>query len=250
MRRTEKVCWGLAAACVPLGVLLLFGFTAVRFTGFLLWCAAVALAVFALLTRWREKHRWALWLRRAFLALLAAGFAFFAVLEVWVISWARTEDAPAAAMVVFGAGVNGDEPSLTLRTRLEAALAYAEDHPGIPVVVSGAQGRGETVSEAACMAGWLTARGVDPERVWLEERAANTEENVKYSLELLEERGVDVTADIAFCTSDYHMCRAVYLRGHPYAVPVAAHMPARYWPVTVNYYIREAFALAAELVFR
>jgi len=31
-------------------------------------------------------------------------------------------------------------------------------------------------------------------------------------------------------------------------IPVAARMPAQYWFITVNYYIREAFAMAAEVI--
>ncbi len=31
-------------------------------------------------------------------------------------------------------------------------------------------------------------------------------------------------------------------------IPVAAPMPAQYLPLSVNYYIREAFAMAAELL--
>lgn len=254
MKRTEKICCILAAFCLISGILLQSVFTAVRFTGVLLLCAAAALAAFALLTRWKEKHRWALWLRRVFLALLAAGFVFFAVLEIRVVSCARTDDAPAAALIVFGAGVDGRAPSLTLRSRLEAALEYIriqdQRRPDMPVVVTGAQGRGEEISEARCMADWLIARGVEPERIWLEEQATNTEENVRYSIHLLAERGVDTTADIAFCTSDYHMCRAIYLRGYPYVVPVSAALPAKYWPLTLNYYIREAFAMAKAIVFR
>lgn len=256
MKRTEKICYILAVLCLLLGALMRFVFTAVRFTGFLLWCAAAVLVLFALLTRWREKHRWALWARRGLLALLAVGFAFFTVLEVRVISWARTDDRPAAALVVFGAGVNGRSPSLTLQSRLEAALAYIRDNPDIPVVVSGAQGRGEDISEARCMADWLIDRGVDPERVWLEEQAVNTRENVRYSMRLLAERGISTRDAIAFCTSDYHMCRAVCLNGYPYTeaaadiVPVAAKLPAKYWPLTLNYYIREAFAMAEAIVFR
>lgn len=33
---------------------------------------------------------------------------------------------PADAVIVLGAGVNGTEPSLSLRTRLDAALDYLE----------------------------------------------------------------------------------------------------------------------------
>lgn len=254
MKKTEKVCYILAALSLILGAWMLFVFTSVRFTGFLFCCAAAALVIFALLTRWREKHRWAVWLRRIFLGLLAAGFAFFAVLECWVISCARTDDGPAAALIIFGAGVNGRSPSLTLESRLEAALEYIriqdQERPDMPIVVTGARGRGEEISEARCMADWLIARGVDPKRVWLEEQAANTEENLRYSISLLAEHGIDTTSTLAYCTSDYHMCRAIYLRGYPYVVPVPATLPARYWPLTLNYYIREAFAMAEAVVFR
>ena len=246
MKKSEKICYILAGLGLLLGVLMLTVFTAVRFTGFLFCCGAAALVLFALLTRWKEKHPWALWCRRIFLGLLAVGFALFAALEVRVLSWARTDcETPVAAVIVLGAGVNGTEPSLSLRTRLDAALAYIQDKPDVLIVVSGSQGRGEDVSEARCMAGWLTARGVPQERIVLEEQATNTEENIRYSLELLEERGI--AGNIAVVSSDYHLCRAaMYLGGD--MVPVAARMPARYWPLTVNYYIREAFGLVAAMV--
>ena len=138
--------------------------------------------------------------------------------------------------------------SLSLQTRLEAALEYVRDKPEVPVVVSGSQGPGEAISEAECMYRWLTARGLPPEQILLEEQADNTRENIRYSLELLEELGVDGTAEIAVVSSGYHLCRAsTYMPGK--MVPVAARMPGRYWPITVNYYVREAFALAADLVF-
>ena len=249
MKKIERVCCILAALSLALGALMLFVFPAVRFTGFLFCCAAAALMIFALLTRWKEKHRWALWLRRVFLALMAAGFLFFAVLEARVISWARTDnETPVTAIIVLGAGVNGTEPSLSLRTRLDAALAYAQDKPDIPIIVSGSQGQGEDISEARCMADWLTGRGVEPERVWLEEQADNTRENIHYSLAMLSERGMGTAASIAVVSSDYHLCRAsMYMPGN--MVPVAAHMPARYFLLTLNYYVREAFGIAAELVF-
>lgn len=250
MKKAEKICYFLALAGLISGALMRYIFTAVRFTGFLFWCAAAALVVFALLTRWKETRRWALRLRRIFLVLLAAGFAFFFALEAWVVSHARTEDRPALAVVVFGAGVDGTEPSLTLQSRLEAALDYVEDKPDIPIVVSGAQGRGEEISEARCMADWLIARGVDSGRVLLEEQAVNTEENVRYSMKLLEGLGIDAGGGIALCTSGYHMCRAVYLWGNPRVVRISAGLPAKYWPLELNYYIREAFAMAEAIVFR
>lgn len=249
MRRAEGICYLLAAACLVLGALLAGVFTALRFTGLLLCCAAAFWAALGLLSRWSAKRRWARRTRRALLGLTAAGIVLFAAMEIRVLSWAGTDtETPVSAVVVLGAGVNGTEPSLSLLVRLEAALAYLRDKPpGVPVVVSGSQGRGEEISEARCMADWLIARGVDRGCVLLEERAGNTRENIAFSLALLEERGVNTADPIAVVTSDYHLCRAAVYVGEN-MVPVAASMPARYLPLTVNYYVREAFALAAALL--
>lgn len=241
----------LASVCALFGALLLTVYTAVRFTGFLFCCAGAVAALCGLLDWGSGRSRWCRWGKRGLLLLLAAGLIFFAVLEIRVISWARTDrETPTSAVVVLGAGVNGIEPSLSLLTRLEAALDYVQERPDIPVVVSGSQGPGEAISEARCMADWLIARGVDEDRVILEEQATDTRENIGYSKVLLEERGIDGADGIAVVTSDYHLCRAAYLWEQPNMVPVAAHMPVRYWPITLNYFIREAFALASEIVFR
>lgn len=246
--RKQTLLCVLAVVCFVLGGSMLTVFTAVRFTGLLLCCAGAVLLLFAALDRWRERT-WAVWCRRGLWALLAAGFCLFFAMEAWVLRWSVTDETTSAnAIVVFGAGVNGTVPSLSLRVRLEAALEYAQTHPGIPIVVSGARGAGEDVTEAQCMADWLTAHGVEPDRLLLEEQAVNTRQNVDFSLALLAEQGVDPAGRIAFVTADYHLCRAIWLRGGENVVPVAAHMPRRYWPITVNYYIREAFAMARLVV--
>lgn len=238
-------------------------FTAVRFSGMLFCAAGAVLVLFALLDKLvREGKRWALWCRRGLCVLLAAGFALFFAMEAWVLQWARTDDtAEVSAVVVFGAGVNGTVPSLSLRVRLQAALDYVQERPDIPIVVSGGQGPGEDITEARCMADWLIARGVDPQRILLEEKATNTEENVRFSRAMLVEAGIDPLTNIAYVTADYHLCRAVYLTSGylchtltyqegawPYVIPVAAKMPGQYWPITVNYFIREAFGMARLLL--
>ena len=62
------------------------------------------------------------------------------------------------------------------------------------------------------------------------------------------ERGIG--GNVAVVTSSYHLCRAAHHmeRMGGAMVPVAAPMPAKYLPLSVNYYIREAFAMAAELL--
>ena len=248
--RTPAVFLALGAVLVPLGLAVRAAYSPVRFTGFLLVCAGLASALWAGLALWSRRSAWGRWAKRAFLLLLAAGTVLFAALEVWVVSWAKTDSqTPVGAVVVLGAGVNGATPSLSLTTRLEAALDYLAGRPDIPVVVTGARGPGEDITEARCMADWLIAHGVDPGRILLEEQARDTAENMAFSREMLAQAGVDPDAKVALVTSDYHLCRAAGLWGRESAVPVAARMPGRFWPLTVNYYIREAFALAAELVF-
>ena len=249
MRTKEKVCFILAVLFFLLGAVMRFVFTAVRFTGFLFWCAAAGLVLYALLDRWGQRQAWARWGKRLLLLLLVLGTLLFTVLEALVVTNARTvwPDKP-EAVVILGAGVNGTEPSLSLLSRLEAALYYIGQDPGtFPIVVTGAQGPGEEISEAECMAQWLIEYGVDPGRILLEDQARTTEENVRYSKALLAEYGVDEGAAVAVVSSDYHLCRTKWLWGGG-MWPVAAYMPERFWPLQLNYYVREAFGLAAAIV--
>ena len=98
------------------------------------------------------------------------------------------------------------------------------------------------------MADWLTARGVDPGRIYLEEQARSTAENVQYAKEMLSALGVGPAAPVAVVTADYHLFRASLYWKDPGFIPVAAHMPRRFLPLTINYYIREAFGVAHLLV--
>ena len=98
------------------------------------------------------------------------------------------EDPACAYVVVLGAGVNGTQPLPSLEERLEAALAYLQTYPEAQCVVSGGQGGGENITEALCMYTWLTDRGIPPERIWQEEQASSTQENLRFSLELIQEK--------------------------------------------------------------
>ena len=99
------------------------------------------------------------------------------------------------------------------------------------------------------MADWLMENGVPESRILLEDQADNTRENIAFSKAMLAERGVDVEGCVAVVSSDYHLYRASLMWGTPGMAPVAARMPGRFWPLTINYYIREAFGAAAYLVF-
>ena len=241
-------CWLAAAAgAAALGVLLRLLIPAMKFVALLLVCAGAA----ALLWGWlesRRQRRWAAVARRVLGAMLVVGVCVFALLEYQVVRYGRTDrTTEPAAVIVLGAGVNGTTPSLSLQVRLQAALDYLADKPDIPVVVTGGQGPGEEITEARCMADWLIARGLDPERILLEEQAVNTQENIRFSKEILADEGIDLTAPVAVVSADYHLYRASLYWGTG-MVPVAAEMPAGYLPLTINYYVREAFGVATVIL--
>lgn len=252
LTKRERLLFAAALVFLALAVLLRF-VPGLRFSALLCLCATAVLFIFYLLEHFaRRGHRAAAWCELALIAALLLGFSLFTVLETMVVrgSFADESDAPVSAVIVLGAGVNGETPSLTLRTRIDAAAAYLEEHPDVPVVLSGGQGPGEAITEAECMRRALVRRGVDESRLYPEERSASTQENLRYSRAILEELGVDPAQRVAIVTSDFHLCRARLMWGGDTAA-VPAHLPsALYFQcLTVNYFIREAFGLAAYFVY-
>lgn len=251
----REMAQGVIAVLLALAgaVLMAVRFWGMRFSGFLLVGLAAVLVLALLLDRWAKKSRTGRRCRRAFQAGLTLVLVPLLMIEVYVIGAGRSDLSalPADAVVVLGAGVNGTQPSLSLRSRLDAALCYLEDNPDVPVVLTGGMGYGEEITEAQCMYNWLTARGVDPERLILEEQAGNTAENFAFSRELLEQRGVDPAADrVAVVTNDFHIARSRLIaarQGYGYAFGVPAKLPWRH--LEVNYYLREAFAVVKTLIF-
>ena len=252
LTKRERLLFAAALVFLALAVLLRF-VPGLRFSALLCLCATAVLFIFYLLEHFaRRGHRAAAWCELALIAALLLGFALFTMLETMVVrgSFADESDAPVSAVIVLGAGVNGETPSLTLRTRIDAAAAYLEEHPDVPVVLSGGQGPGEAITEAECMRRALVRRGVDESRLYPEERSTSTQENLRYSRAILEELGVDPAQRVAIVTSDFHLCRARLMWGGDTAA-VPAHLPsALYFQcLTVNYFIREAFGLAAYFVY-
>lgn len=253
MKPTKKrvILYLLAAVSALFGVALMNVWSAVRFTGLLFVLTGCVILLWAVLDKWSERKQAGVIAKRTLSVLLVLGVHLFVFLEAEVIRRAKTDNETAVAgVIILGAGVNGTVPSLSLRVRLEAALEYIADKPDIPIVVTGSQGPGEAISEARCMADWLMARGVPEDRILVEDQADNTEENIAFSKAMLYENGYAPLAHYAVVSNDYHLCRAAVYWGTPaYMVGVAARMPDAYQHslLTVNYYIREAFALAAEL---
>ena len=117
--------------------------------GFLIAGIAIVLLVFTLFKVLEPKHsKTVRYLRSTFAALLIVGAAVFTALEVQVIIGGTTsEDTEAPYLIILGAKVNGDTPSLTLRERIDAAYDYMVENPSSIAILSGGQGSGEAISE-------------------------------------------------------------------------------------------------------
>ena len=204
-----------------------------------------------LLTHFEEKHRIFNFCKRFFLVSVCTLAVLICYLEVLLLSYGEKDRSalPADAVIVLGAGVNGQTPSAALRSRIDAVAAYIQVHPGIPVVLSGGQGSGEDISEAECM--YRALREDFAGTVFLlEERSTSTAENFAYSKEILAEYGLDTeNTTIAVVTNDFHIYRSRLIaeREGLATLGVPAELP--WWWLTANYYLREAFALVKTVLF-
>lgn len=111
-------------------------------------------------------------------------------------------------MVVLGAKVRQDGPSVSLMDRIRATAAYMEENPQVIAIVSGGQGPDEPMTEAQCMYEQLVKLGIDPQRIWMEEKATSTWENLLFSLDLVEEKTGHRPEKIGLLSSEYHLFRA------------------------------------------
>ena len=182
--------------------------------------------------------------RIAAVIVLVLGVAAFCVIEAPIVSDART-DAPDDVdyIVVLGAGLHGDVPSLSLTDRLNAAYDWLAAHPDCVAVVSGGQGPGETMTEGEAMQIWLEAKGIEPERIIVEDKATSTQENLANSFALIRDSGGDPDGNCAVVTSEYHLYRAKALAAKQ-GVECYGVAARTSWPtLMLNYFIREGFAV-------
>lgn len=111
-------------------------------------------------------------------------------------------------VIVLGCLVREDGPSVSLQNRIDAAYRYLTDHPDTIAIVTGGQGEDEPMTEAQCMYQCLVAMGIDQSRVWIEDQATSTWENLQYSLTLIEEKTGVHPDTIGLVSSEYHLFRA------------------------------------------
>ena len=238
----KKSFWAIVGALCAAGLFLRFALRGYAWWGYALFFVAALLVLHKYLPA-------ALW--RVVVVLVCIGLAYFCFVEYFIIKNARTDkDAGRDYLIVLGAAVYKDQPSLTLVRRCEGALAYLNEHPKTVAIVSGGMGKGESITEAQAMHDWLINQGFDPARILMEPKATSTQENLENSFAIIRARGDEPAGHVAIVSSAYHLYRAKTMArnlGVPDAAGVAA--PWGYFFVMLNYFIREAFGVTHLWVF-
>ena len=145
--------------------------------------------------------------------------------------------------IVLGCSLKkADQMTTTLQERLTLAK---ELHDGEPIVLSGGQTPGKTISEAYVMAHWMAENGVDRELLITENLSLNTKQNLQNCRALLseqDERPFEALS-LRIITSDFHLWRTRRLAeecGYENAVILGSSTLPLIAPL---YHLREVLAI-------
>ncbi len=176
---------------------------------------------------------------------IAGGLIFSGVMSYQMVRTIYTKPETPHTVVVLGCKVRGTTPSLMLTRRLNAALEYLNEHESLSCVVTGGQGAGEDIPEAQAMKAWLVEHGIAEERILVENQSKDTQQNLQFTANILEEQGLG--KDIVIVTDGFHEYRASLLaeKAGLHASAYSAHTRPLFVP---TYWVREWMALFQLLV--
>lgn len=145
-------------------------------------------------------------------------------------------------VIVLGSGlIGGDKVSRLLSDRIDRGIAiYQKSMSSCKIIVSGGQGKDETISEAEAMKKYLVDHDIPEHDVIMEDESKNTMENLANSKAIIQSRkGRQHTAVV---TSNYHIFRAMIYakRINLPCTGIGARTAFYYWPGAM---IREYIAL-------
>ena len=254
MRSASKMgillLWILAAALVTYSLMLVF-LSNFNMGNLMVWVLTAAITACAI---WHKPL--AGWLHTG--AGRVVGIVLGVLLVVYlaligfvaVSGYANPPTGQEQVMIVLGAGLRKDKPSMLLRYRLDKAYEYAAEHPDLLIVTSGGQGRDEWIPEGQAMRDYLIEKGLPADRVLAENKSTSTEENFAFSLDILKERGYSADTPIVYVSNAFHCYRAgryAARAGFTTVAALPAHTPwrsvlpcycARPWPWRTTGYLK------------
>ena len=149
-------------------------------------------------------------------------------------------------VVVLGCRVKNKKPSLALKERLDKTYQYLNENPKLQCILSGGQGANEEISEAKCMYQYLVSKGIDPHRLYQEDKSTSTRENILFSYRLIKKENLPKA--ITIITNEFHEYRAqtIARRLNIKSYAISAHTA---WWLFPTYFVREIFGIVYEFIF-
>ena len=166
---------------------------------------------------------------------------FFLLLLVILIRMITVKSDPEAEsdyIIVLGAAVYEDQPSDTLKKRIEAAYDYLNKHEDCSAILCGSKNDRADITQSKCMRKELKKMGIRDYRLLEEPFSKTTAENLKFAKDYMTVNEPAIT----LITSQPHLYRALKLakrNGYQKIVTIGTKTPA---PLLVNSYMRELFA--------
>lgn len=147
-------------------------------------------------------------------------------------------------LVVLGAQVREDGPSVILKYRLDTAAEYLKKNPNTLCITTGGQGYNEPFPEAAGMKEYLVNQGISEERILMEETSTSTVENIINASALMDS-GYET---VGIVTNNFHVYRGTALaekQGMKGVYGIAAGSKPLYLP---NNLLREILGIGKDVV--
>lgn len=108
-------------------------------------------------------------------------------------------------IIVLGCQVKGTVPSPFLAARLDEGIRLFKEGYSNYIIVSGGKGTGEEISEAEAMKNYLVTKGIDKNKIIMEDKSLSTMENLGFSKALMDSKGFK---NAIIVSNKYHLKRA------------------------------------------
>ena len=148
-------------------------------------------------------------IRKVFYGIFGFFAVAFIIVEIMILSkYNNTPKNDLDYLIVLGAQVTSDGPTIAYKYRLDAAYDYLINNKNTRCVLTGGKNFNEPISEGEGGYNYLIERGIEEKRLSYESTSTNTYENINNAIELIDD--VDNKA-IGIVTNKYHLFRGMSL---------------------------------------
>jgi len=240
MEKYIKIILLIIGILLLLNVLMLFSILGFRTAFILQGGVAISFIIYAIFLNRIPKE---IHIIAGILAFIPIAFASF----LGIYGNANNADYNEDVVIVLGAAVHGDQVSIHLARRLDAAIEYHRQNPDAMIIVCGGQGPGDIMTEALAMERYLIERGVPQDRIIQEDMSTSTYENLYFAKGILDEYFPDGFQAVLI-TNDFHIFRAVSMasRMGMFVNHIGAYTE---WYTLPVHYLREMAAVVNMWIF-